>query len=99
METRKRLLQPDDEQVTIWRTFPSVEGRTQCVHEKRLSRGRDSVPPASRISQTRRESFVIKRGRGDLTVCPSRSTSRWFAICSIGRAHGPARLLARSRVA
>src|SRR6266567_51195 len=54
METRERLLQPYDENVTIRQTFPSAEGRSPSVHEKRLSRGRDSAASTCRISQTTR---------------------------------------------
>ena len=54
METRKRLLQPDDENVTIRQTFLSLDGTDPAPPREEPSCGRDSAAAAARISQPTR---------------------------------------------
>jgi len=69
METKKRLLQPHGEIVTIGQTFPSAERQTPPVAKNAfLADATAPLQPAE--FPKRRDLFVLNRGRRNLTVCP-----------------------------
>ena len=68
METKKRLLQPHGEIVTIGQTFPSAERQTPPVAKNAfLADATAPLQPAE--FPKRRDLFVLNRGRRNLTVC------------------------------
>jgi len=70
METKKRLLQPHGEIVTIGQTFPSAERQTPPVTKNAFPADTTAALQAPEFFQTRRDLSARNRGRRNLTVCP-----------------------------